>query len=203
MDFVGGLPMTKKVHDYLFVVVDRFSKMYVLILCKKTLIGKYVVNLFFYHVWVHFGIPISIISNRERRFLGKFWTCLWENIDTRLKRSTAFHPQMDGNTKVVNRIVVQLLRVILVSILILGMNILNISSIHTIGKFILPLGRVFLRLVLDIYHLHLLILCLGSKGMKSIHLRKRKNKLKILLKRLGKFISNSKSNLRQAKPSTR
>ena len=39
MDFVGGLPMTKKGHDYLFVIMDRFNKMYILIPWKKTIIG--------------------------------------------------------------------------------------------------------------------------------------------------------------------
>ena len=42
--------------------------------------------------------------------MGKFWKCLWEMMDTRLKRSTTFHPQMDGQTEVMNRIVVQFLR---------------------------------------------------------------------------------------------
>jgi hypothetical protein len=35
MDFVGGLPMTKGGHDYLYVVVDRFNKMCILMPCKK------------------------------------------------------------------------------------------------------------------------------------------------------------------------
>jgi hypothetical protein len=35
MDFVGGLPMSRKGHDYLYVVVDRFRKMCVLMPCKK------------------------------------------------------------------------------------------------------------------------------------------------------------------------
>ena len=35
MDFVGGLPMSKKNHDYLYVVVDRFNKMCILMPCKK------------------------------------------------------------------------------------------------------------------------------------------------------------------------
>ena len=59
---------------------------------------------------MHFGIPRIIISDRERRFLNAFWTTLWEKMDTKLKRSTTFHPQIDGQTKVVNKTLVQLLR---------------------------------------------------------------------------------------------
>ena len=110
MEFMGGLPMNKRVHDYLFVIMDRFSKMCVLIPCKKTITGQDATNLIFSHVWVHFGLPNSIISYRYSRFLETFWTCFWENMDTRLKRSTTFHPQMDEQTKVVNRKVFQLLR---------------------------------------------------------------------------------------------
>ena len=62
------------------------------------------------NVWVQFGIPTSIIYDRDSRFLGKFWSSLWELIDTKLNKSTTFHPQTDGQTKVVNWIVVHLLR---------------------------------------------------------------------------------------------
>jgi hypothetical protein len=55
-------------------------------------------------------LPTSIISDRDNRFLGRFWTMLWERMDTKLKYSNAFHPQTDGKTKVVNRTLVQLLR---------------------------------------------------------------------------------------------
>jgi len=40
MDFVGGLPTTKKGHDYIFMVVDRFNNMCVLIPSKNTIDGK-------------------------------------------------------------------------------------------------------------------------------------------------------------------
>jgi hypothetical protein len=69
---------------------------------KKKITIEQDVNLFFQYVWVHFVLPTSIISNRDNRFLGEFWTSLWRMMDTKLKRSTAFHPQSDGKTKVVN-----------------------------------------------------------------------------------------------------
>jgi hypothetical protein len=66
--------------------------------------------MFFQNVWVHFGLPKSIISDRDSRFVGSFWSSLWALMDTKLKKSIAFHPQTDGQTEVVNRTVVHLLR---------------------------------------------------------------------------------------------
>jgi hypothetical protein len=47
MDFVDGLPTTRKGRDYLFVVVDWFSKMCILMLCKKTIKVQEAANMFF------------------------------------------------------------------------------------------------------------------------------------------------------------
>jgi hypothetical protein len=98
MGFVGGLPMSKRGHDYLYVVVDRFNKMCILMPFKKQITTEQTANLFFQYVWVHFGLPTSIISDRDIQFLGDFWTSLWRMMDTKLKRSTTFHPQTDGQT---------------------------------------------------------------------------------------------------------
>jgi hypothetical protein len=110
MDFVGGLPMSRRSHDYLYVVVDRFSKMCILMPCTKQVTAEQTTQLFFQNVWVHFGLPKSIISDRDSRFVGSFWSSLWALMDTKLKKSTTFHPQTDGQTEVVNRTVVHLLR---------------------------------------------------------------------------------------------
>jgi hypothetical protein len=110
MDFVGGLPMLRRGHDYLYVVVDRFSKMCILMPCTKQVTAEQTTQLFFQNVWVHFGLPKSIISDRDSRFVGSFWSSLWALMDTKLKKSTTFHPQTDGQTEVVNRTVVHLLR---------------------------------------------------------------------------------------------
>jgi hypothetical protein len=70
--FVGGFPTTRKGHNYMFVVVDRFSKMCIIMPCKKTIRGQEVANMFFEHVWVHFEIPMSIISNKDTKFISAF-----------------------------------------------------------------------------------------------------------------------------------
>jgi hypothetical protein len=109
MDFIGGLSMSKKNHDYIYVVVDHFKKMCILMPCKKQVTAEQTTQMFFQHVWVHFGLPKSIISDRDSRFIGNFWSRLWELMDTKLKKSTIFHPQTDGQTKVVNKTIVHLL----------------------------------------------------------------------------------------------
>jgi hypothetical protein len=50
MDFVGGLPMSRKGHDYMYVVVDRFIKMCVLMPCKKQVTREKTAHMFFQNV---------------------------------------------------------------------------------------------------------------------------------------------------------
>ena len=72
MDFVGGLPMLRKKYDYLYAVVDRFSKIFILMTCEKIITAEQTTELYFQHVWVHFGLPTSIVSDRDSRFIGNF-----------------------------------------------------------------------------------------------------------------------------------
>ena len=110
MDFVGGLPMSRKGHDYLYVVVDRFSKMCLMMPCKKMITATQTANIFFQNVWVHFGLPTSIVSDRDSQFVGNFWSKLWDMMDTKLNKSIKFHLQKNVQAEVVNRTVIHLLR---------------------------------------------------------------------------------------------
>jgi hypothetical protein len=77
--------MNRRGHEYFLIVVDHFNKMCLLIPCKKIISGREATELFFNNVWVHFLFPTSIICDRDIRFLGRFWTMLWERMDTKLK----------------------------------------------------------------------------------------------------------------------
>jgi hypothetical protein len=106
---MSGLPSTKQGNDCIFVVVDRFLKMAILTSFKKSVTMTDTAKIFFERVWLHFGIPETIIFDQESRFLSTFWSSLWSLLETKLTKSTAFHPQTDGQTKVVNRMIVHIL----------------------------------------------------------------------------------------------
>lgn len=110
MDILSGMLTSHNNHDVIWVVVCRFSKMALFSPCHKTSSAAQTTHLYFRHVWPHFGLPSSIISDRDSVFLIPFWCTLWSSSGFQRRFSTAFHPRTDGKTEVVNSTMVHSLR---------------------------------------------------------------------------------------------
>ncbi|KAE8662634.1 cytochrome P450 78A7-like [Hibiscus syriacus] len=101
LDFISALPKSEG-YGSIMVVVDRFSKYGTFIPCPKDCTAEEAARAFFKNVVKHWGLPRSIISDRDPRFTGRLWTELFKLLGIELNFSTSFHPQTDGQTERVN-----------------------------------------------------------------------------------------------------
>ena len=96
MDFIVGLPNTLRGHDVIWVVVDCLTKMAKFIPTKTTLSTPKLARLFVDQLYRLYGLPSSIVSDRDRKFNSHFWRAVFSNLDTKLNLNTADHPESDG-----------------------------------------------------------------------------------------------------------
>ena len=109
LDFIEGLPSSHG-KDSILVVVNRLSKYAHFVALSHPFSAKTVAEQFVEHIVKLHGMPKSIISDRDPIFISKFWQEFFTISGTQLKLSSAYHPQTDGQTEVVNRFVEQYLR---------------------------------------------------------------------------------------------
>lgn len=109
LDFITRLP-SFQTHTVILVVVDRFSKAAHFGTLPTNFSAIKVADLFARMICRLHGMPKSIVSDRDPIFLSKFWQELFRLCGTKLRMSTTSHPQSDGQTEVVNKVLQQYLR---------------------------------------------------------------------------------------------
>lgn len=109
MDFITGLPLVKG-HSVICVVVDRLRKYCHLGSMSAKYSAVTVAEYFVKQIVRWHGIPKSIVSDRDKVFLSRFWKEVFTKRATQLKMSTAYHPESDGQTEIVNKTIKQYLR---------------------------------------------------------------------------------------------
>jgi len=96
MDFVTSLPNTPRGHDVVWVIVDRLTKSAHFIPINISFPVSQLVEIYIREIVKLHGVPSSIVSDRDPRFTSRFWKSLQEALGSKLKLSSAYHPQTDG-----------------------------------------------------------------------------------------------------------
>jgi hypothetical protein len=102
MEFITGLPKSGN-KSVIMVVVDHLSKYSHFCALQHPFTASTVAQLFMDQVFKLHGMPHSIVSDRDPTFTRNFWEALFKLQGTQLYLSIAYHPQTDGQTKVVNK----------------------------------------------------------------------------------------------------
>jgi hypothetical protein len=112
MDFITHLPPSAKGNSACLTVVDKMSRAVIFIPIKDdTVTAEETAYLFRKHVFSRgWGVPLKLISDRDKRFLSHFWTELHRLLGTRLAHSTAFHAQTDSASEICHRELLDMLR---------------------------------------------------------------------------------------------
>jgi hypothetical protein len=96
MDFIVGLSHTSLRHDSIWGIMDRLTKTAHFIPVHTTYVAKKYAKIYLDQIVRLHGIPKTIISDRGTLFVARFWELLQDALGTKLIRSSAYHPQTNG-----------------------------------------------------------------------------------------------------------
>lgn len=96
IDFIVSLPHSPKGYNFIWVIMDRMTKVAHFLSVKTSYgVAKYA-QLYLEEILRLHGAPLSIILNRGSQFTSCFWEAFQEALGTRVDLSSTFHPQIDG-----------------------------------------------------------------------------------------------------------
>ena len=99
MDFVTHLPRTLRKHDSIWVIVDRLTNTTYFLPIDLRISMQKLAQIYISEIVRLHGVPSNIISDRNPRFTSRFWQTLQEALGTKLRLSSAYHSQSDGQSE--------------------------------------------------------------------------------------------------------
>ena len=109
MDFISCLPMCQG-KDWIWVIVDRLTKSAHFISVKGTTTASQYAEIYVREIVKLHGVPKSIIFDRGSVRTSQFWKAFMKDLGSKLRMSSAFHPQTDAQTERVNQVLEDMLR---------------------------------------------------------------------------------------------
>ena len=103
MDFIPELPKSGS-FDNILVVVDKLTKYGIFVPTSTSITAADAAKLFFENVVAHYGPPKQVISDRDKVWSGEFWKHVTSFFGTQRLLATAYHPQTDGQTEILNQV---------------------------------------------------------------------------------------------------
>ena len=103
LDLITDLPLSEGYNSILTITDHDYSKAAIFIPCHKTVTGEGIVQLYMAQVFLHFRVPRKVISDRDPRFMGRFMMELCKQLHIEQNISSAYHPQMDGQSEGTNQ----------------------------------------------------------------------------------------------------
>ena len=109
IDFIGPLPLDIG-FDSIITFTDRLGSDIQIIPSTSTLSADKLAEIFFEKWYCVNGLPLDIVSDRDKLFISKFWKTLHALTGVKLKMSTSYHPETDSSSERTNKTVIQCIR---------------------------------------------------------------------------------------------
>ena len=109
MDFIDKLPNSYG-KEAIWVVVDRLSKYAHFIPLSHPSSASTLAEIFIKEIYRLHGAPANTVSDRDPFFTSKFWSKFLHQLGVSQSLTTAYHPQSDGQSEVLNRCIEHYLR---------------------------------------------------------------------------------------------
>jgi hypothetical protein len=103
LDFITKLPKSQGYNSILTINDHDCTKASIFIPCVEEISAEETAALYLKHIFVHFGLPTKIISDRDPRFASKFIRELCKQLGIMQNISTAYHPRTDGQSEWTNQ----------------------------------------------------------------------------------------------------